>query len=183
MIPAAVLAFLATNLDDLLVLTLLYSRSDSRQTDLKIFLGQFLGIGILVLLSFLAAKGLLFLPDRYIRFLGVIPVLLGLRYAVQTFGQKSEAAAPVRIGLPSVVFLTISNGGDNIGVYTPLFCVSTISEILSVAAVFAVCVPVWCMFARFVGKMPKVRLLIERTHRVLVPLVLIGLGSWILLSK
>ena len=110
MIPAAVLAFLATNLDDLLVLTLLYSRSDSRQTDLKIFLGQFLGIGILVLLSFLAAKGLLFLPDRYIRFLGVIPVLLGLRYAVQTFGQKSEAAAPVRIGLPSVVFLTISNG-------------------------------------------------------------------------
>lgn len=183
MIPAAVSAFLATNLDDLLVLTLLYSRSDSRQTDVKILLGQLLGIGMLVLLSFLAAEGLLFLPNRYIRFLGVIPILLGLRYAVQTSVQKSEAAVPLRIGLLSVVFLTISNGGDNIGVYTPLFCVSTISEILSVAAVFAVCVPVWCMAARFVGKLPKVRLFTERIHRVLVPLVLIGLGCWILLSR
>jgi cadmium resistance protein CadD (predicted permease) len=79
----------------------------------------------------------------------------------------------------AVASVTIANGGDNLGVYIPLFA-SQMSAVPLYVAVFAVMTAVWCALGyalvsnRWIG---------ERASRLasrLLPFVLIGLGLYIL---
>ena len=73
--------FAGTNVDDLLVLTVLFlaARASGRPRPWQIWAGQYAGIGVLVLVSVLAALGLTLVPDRWVGLLGLVPIALGVR--------------------------------------------------------------------------------------------------------
>ena len=79
----------------------------------------------------------------------------------------------------SVAAITAANGGDNLGVYIPVFA-QDLGRIPAFAAVFAVMTGVWCVVGRALVTHRLVAATMRRLAGVLLPWVLIVLGLWIL---
>jgi cadmium resistance protein CadD (predicted permease) len=175
--------FAGTNVDDLLVLTVLFlaARTSGRPRPWQIWAGQYAGIGVLVLVSALAALGLTIVPDRWVGLLGLIPLALGVRGLIGAARRGPGDETPVVAGHAlAVAGVTIANGADNIAVYTPLFRTIGVTGSLVTAAVFAVLVAVWCGAASWLGSHRRVIAVVDRYGHWLVPLVFIAIGLVIL---
>ncbi|WIE57998.1 cadmium resistance transporter [Curtobacterium sp. MCLR17_031] len=187
-IAGAVGLFAATNIDDIVVLTVLFLAS-TRGTlpGWKVVIGQYAGFIALVAISVLAAAGLTIVPDQWVGFLGLIPLgigLVGLIRALRRRGEDDDDDAAVRAGgLLGVAGITIANGADNISLYTPVFRTAPIPDTVVTIAVFLVLVAVWCLVARFVGTNKTVTEALEKIEHWLVPAVFIGLGLYILIES
>jgi len=137
-----------------------------------------LGIGVLVLVSVGAAMTALVVPPEWVALIGIAPLVLGLR---QLFAQASTATGgPLTgAGMRTVAGVTIANGGDNLGVYIPLFAKDP-GAIPLYVLVFAVGTLVWCVLGYALVSHPAVATTIQRyAHRAL-PWVLIGIGLYVL---
>ncbi|MCW2504865.1 MAG: cadmium resistance transporter [Actinomycetia bacterium] len=188
---SAAAVFAGTNLDDLLVLTVLFlgARGSGRT---RIWAGQYLGIAVLTAVAVLAASGLAVLPDRWVRLLGLVPLalgLLGLAKAIRHRNRDDAGPAPgpdtgptAGPGTLAVAGITIANGGDNIAVYTPLFRAAGPMVTAVTVAVFAAGVALWCLAAGWLGSRPAVVRALERTGPWLVPAAFVAIGLWILLG-
>ncbi|MFD1146089.1 cadmium resistance transporter [Saccharothrix hoggarensis] len=73
--------------------------------------------------------------------------------------------------------MTFANGGDNIGVYVPVFATTGITGYV---IVFLVLVAVWCAAGHFFATRPAIAPTLTRWGHVLLPVVLIGIGVAIL---
>lgn len=173
----AAVAFAATNLDDILVLTLLFSRADDRRGRLRIALGQFLGMGILTITATFCGLGLASVSDRFLRLLGLIPIWLAFRV---WRGREDEDGVPAAAGVLATAGLTLANGGDNLGVYIPLFAGFSPEALAVTATVFFLLCGLWCLLASVLAGLPAVQRCIERYKRLLVPIVFLLLGLRIL---
>ncbi len=189
-IAAAVGLFVATNLDDIVVLTVLFAvaaRGTSRLRGWQIVAGQYLGLVTLIAVSFLAALGLTIVPDEWVGLLGLIPLAIGVLALVRTLRGKDdddEAESALKaVGLLGVASITIANGGDNIAIYTPVFRTISTTDALVTIAVFLVLLALWCLFARAIGTNEKVTEALEKVEHWLVPVVFIGLGVFILIES
>lgn len=80
----------------------------------------------------------------------------------------------------SMALLTIASGGDNIGVYVPLFSSLNVSQIGVTLVVFYISVAILCLVSYRLANFKYLRETIEKYERVIVPGVLIGLGIMIL---
>ena len=189
--------FAGTNVDDLIVLTVLFlaARATGRPRPWQIWAGQYAGVGALVAASAVAALGLLVIPDRWIGLLGLVPIALGIRALISRgHGVAGEGlrAAPrsgegdppaVATGALSVTAVTVANGADNLAVYTPLFrTISPTAGVLTVA-VFAVGVGAWCLAGSWLGAHEKVVEVARRYGHWIVPAVFILIGAVILLTS
>ena len=179
-LAAAAAAFAATNIDDLFVLMLLFGQAGDRARRRKICLGQLLGIAALTAVSAVCALGLGRIPARYLRLLGLVPVVLGIRAWRDRNGQE-ETDAPA-VGLLGTAALTVANGGDNLGVYIPLFAGLEAGQLLLCAGTFAAMTLLWCLLGSRLASLPRVGEAIRKYRDVLVPTVLVLLGLHILLS-
>lgn len=189
MVGVAVMVFASTNIDDVFLLAAFFADPHLRVR--SVVLGQFIGIGALVAASAAAAWASLAVPEGYTALLGAVPLALGLHKlwrirqpdseASDGDVQAAEALAERRTHsqVLAVTGVTVANGGDNLGVYIPLFA-SEPAGIPIYVAVFAGMTALWCFAGyrlvqnRFVGAQ------IKRYAHVALPVVLIGLGVWIL---
>ena len=81
----------------------------------------------------------------------------------------------------SVAAVTFSNGGDNIGVYVPLFSkYNSVNQITTLIAVFIAMTAVWCIASYYFVNHPLVASRIRHIGNIILPFVLIGLGIYIL---
>lgn len=190
MVPSALQAiglFLVTNIDDIIVLSLFFARgAGQRGTTAKIVLGQYLGFSGILLASLAVTLGAgLFLPVDAIPYFGLIPLLLGLHAAWQVWrnGDDEDEAMEGRVISAWVVAaVTFANGGDNIGVYVPVFLSVGTGALLAYCVVFLALVVVLVVAAKFVATRKPIAEVLERWEQVLFPLVLIGLGVVILVE-
>lgn len=188
-IAAAVGLFAATNIDDIVVLTVLFLASTrGALPGWKVVAGQYLGFITLVALSVIAAAGLTLVPDQWVGFLGLVPLGIGVYGLIRTLrrrgGDDDDDAPTIRAGgLLGVAGITIANGADNISLYTPVFRTSPIPDTVITIIVFLVLVAVWCLVARLVGTNKTVTEALEKIEHWLVPAVFIGLGLYILLGS
>ena len=74
-----VILFVATNIDDLVIDTFFFTEIKNKKDIKIVVLGKYLGLGFLVLVSIIASFGLNFIPFAYIRYLGFIPLYLGIK--------------------------------------------------------------------------------------------------------
>ncbi|MBY8872598.1 cadmium resistance transporter [Micromonospora sp. PLK6-60] len=179
----AALVFAATNLDDVVVLTMLFvaARGTGRPRPRDIVAGQYLGIGALVGAAVVAAAGLLVVPDPWTGLLGLLPIALGVRALV---ARATDDGPPAVVGsLLGVAGVTIANGADNIAVYVPVFRTLDPATGLVWLLVFAALVAVWCAVAALLGGHPRVVGLLGRVGHWLVPAVFIAIGATILLTS
>jgi len=184
---AAVVVFAGTNVDDIIVLTVLFlsARAAGKPRPWQILAGQYVGIGVLVAASALAALGLTIVPDQWVGLLGLVPIALGVKGLVAAIrAHDDEPAAPaVATGLLSVAGVTIANGADNISVYTPLFRTIGLGDSLITVAVFAVGVAVWCVAASWLGSHKKVIGVVQRFGQWIVSGVFILIGAVIVIES
>jgi cadmium resistance protein CadD (predicted permease) len=82
----------------------------------------------------------------------------------------------------SIAAIAISNGGDNVSVYVPVFRTIGLSQSAVMVAVFAVCVGAWWAVAALLGSHKKLVLLIERYGHWIVPVVCIAIGLLIIID-
>ncbi len=180
---AALASYIGTNLDDLLVLTFLYSRATTGRSRMQILLGKYLGITALVLISILGAQGVGLLPKRITGLLGIVPILLGLRtLLIRKTGEDGEAGQEGSLLLGTAA-VTVANGADNVGVYVPLFAGYSLAEMLTVFAVFSVMTALWCLLGRNLSMLPFIKKRIEKHGRILVPLIYVALGIYIFIKS
>lgn len=181
-----IVVFASTNVDDIFVL--LGFLVDPRFRLRYVAIGQYLGIGALVAASMAASLVSLVLPAAYVGLLGIFPVLIGaVRLASLWRGEgldtlrRTEKPRAGSLGqIAPVAAVTIANGGDNIGVYTPLFATQSIAATLVILIVFAIMTILWVGLAHRLVNHPKTGAPLRRYGRVAVPFILIGLGLLIL---
>jgi cadmium resistance transport/sequestration family protein len=173
--------FAGTNVDDLIVLTVLFlaARASGRPKAWQVWAGQYGGIAALVLVSGLGALGLTLVPDRWVGLLGLVPLGLGVRGLIAAVRRvDGDDEAPVVAGNAfAVAGVTIANGADNIAVYTPLFRTIGLGGTVVTLVVFAVLIAVWCLAASWLGSHRRVIAVVERWGHWLVPIVFIVIGA------
>ena len=181
--------FAATNIDDIIVLSLFFARgAGQRGTTARILAGQYLGFaGILVAAILVTTGAGAFLPPAAIPYFGLIPLGIGLWAAWQAWrgdGDDDDEAkvAGKKVGVGAVAGVTFANGGDNIGVYTPVFLSVEPLAVVAYCVIFLALVAILVALARFVATRPPIAEVLERFEHILFPIVLIGLGIVILVS-
>jgi cadmium resistance transport/sequestration family protein len=188
---SAVAAFIATNLDDILVLMLFFSQTQQRR--IQIVIGQYLGFGVLVLLSLPGYFGGALIPRAWIGLLGLLPLAIGLKLLWKS--DAGATAAPEIDHSPTrptwlrnllspliyqVAAVTIANGGDNISIYIPLFAGKTLIGLATILVTFFLMVGLWCWLALGLIRQPAIGKLLTTYGDRLVPWIFIALGLYIL---
>jgi cadmium resistance protein CadD (predicted permease) len=185
-IALGVALFVATNLDDIFILLVFFA--DHRLRARNIVAGTYLGMAALVLISAVAALIALVIPPSYVRLLGLIPIALGVKALIwrdddddeEERARRAQSSAHSQAAI--VAAITIANGGDNIGVYTPVFAVQSGYEIAVVVSVFTVMTGLWCALAHWLVNHPTLGAPIRRYGHRILPFVLIGVGVMVMLS-
>jgi cadmium resistance transport/sequestration family protein len=194
-IPTGLSAFAATNLDDIVILSLFFSQVNAMFRSRHIITGQYLGFSALVMVSLPSFFGSLILPEPWIGLLGIAPIMIGIsRWVnqedndnpeVQVEKQESDKSWLTSFLSPqtySVAAVTVANGSDNIAIYAPLFASSTWESLAVILGVFFSLVAVWCYTAYQLTRIPMMVDILTRYGNQLVPFVLIGLGVLILVD-
>lgn len=180
--------FMATNIDDIIVLSLFFARgAGQRGTTTRILAGQYLGfIGILGAAMIVSLGAGAVLPPGLIPYFGLIPLGLGLWAAWKAWrGGDADDDAKIEgknVTVWTVAGVTFANGGDNIGVYVPVFLSVGPEAVVAYCIVFLVLVAALVGLAKFVATRRPIAEVLERWEHVLFPIVLIGLGVFILVS-
>ena len=180
LVGVAVAAFVATDIDDIFILIVLFSAGYPAR---QVVAGQYLGISLLVTIGVLGALVALVVPPYVIGLMGIAPIAIGIKKLLEL--RKNNDEKPVLKGRNaaalSVAAVTFANGGDNIAVYVPLFAsYNTASEMATLAAIFMAMTGAWCAVAHYLVKHPLVAARMHRIGRVILPFVLMGLGAYII---
>lgn len=194
-ISTGAVAFSATNIDDLVILTLFFSQVDVKFHRRHIVIGQYLGFSALVITSLPGFFGGLILPRPWIGLFGLVPLIIGIKSLLspnnkeseeETSGEESERSLLAKffnLQTYSVAAVTFANGTDNISIYVPIFASSSWQSLLVIVGVFFLLVGVLCYVAhRLTHNQAIAHLFTKYGHR-LMPYILIGLGTFIFLDS
>lgn len=183
--------YLSTSIDYLFILIIIFAQLDRPSRRGQIYAGQFLGTGILVGVSLVAAFIVSYIPEEWvIGLLGLIPIYLGIHFALVGEEDADEDAILEKMNQRqssrlfwTVTLLTIASGGDNLGIYIPYFSTLTWSEVIIVLVVFSIGMIALVEASRLLSAIPGVSETIEQYERFIIPVVFVTLGLYILIEN
>jgi cadmium resistance protein CadD (predicted permease) len=182
--------FAVTNFDDIVILSLFFAQGAGQHGSARrVIAGQYLAFTAILAVAIAVTFGTRVLPKEALPYLGLLPIALGLRDARKAWqnrklGDHGEQAESGQ-GSPAIVKVattTFANGGDNIGVYVPVFTTVGTGGTIVCCVVFLVLVGVWCAAGRFVATRPVIAKPLGRWGHILLPVVLITIGLLILIE-
>lgn len=188
-IISAIGVYISTSIDYLIVLIILFAQLSQNKQKWHIYAGQYLGTGLLVGVSLVAAYVVNFVPEAWmVGLLGLIPIYLGIRFAIVGEGEEEEEEEIIERLEQSkanqlfwtVTLLTIASGGDNLSIYIPYFASLDWAQTLVALLVFAIGVIIFCKLSQVLSSIPLISETIEKYKRIIVPLVFIPLGLYIM---
>lgn len=196
-VVTGITSFVATNIDDIIILMLFFSQVGDRFRPRHIIIGQYLGFTALIIACLPGLFGGLIIPKAWIGLLGVLPIVIGVKQLLSREEDEEIQAVPLNSNSPILSFLanllsaqtynvaavTVANGGDNIGIYVPLFASSNLVSFAIILSVFYFLIGVWCFIAYWLTRHPTLAKFLTRYGNALVPFVLIGLGVYILIES
>jgi cadmium resistance protein CadD (predicted permease) len=177
-LSSSIATFAATNVDDAFLLTLFFAR---RIPTRRIVAGQYVGFSDIVGISLMGVWCALAVPPRWIHFLGVLPLALGIKRLLQA--RRTDASQPrvITESVASIALLTLSNGADNISVYIPFFVMGR-ANLWLILVVYATLVAVWCFVGGWLGNHSVILRSVDLWGHWVVPTVFVGLGIYVLTS-
>lgn len=116
------------------------------------------------------------MPHEWLRLFGIAPIAIGIK---KLFA-KREDDLRANTGTLDVAAVTFVNGADNIGIYAPLFAVSNARRVIVLVAVLYSFLAAWCVVGYLIHRHRAVAYTLRRWGHWIVPVVLIGLGIYIL---
>ncbi|HEU3438040.1 TPA: CadD family cadmium resistance transporter [Streptococcus pneumoniae] len=188
-IISAIGVYISTSIDYLIILIILFAQLSHNKQKWHIYAGQYLGTGLLVGASLVAAYVVNFVPEEWmVGLLGLIPIYLGIRFAIVGEDAEEEEEEIIERLEQSkanqlfwtVTLLTIASGGDNLGIYIPYFASLDWSQTLVALLVFVIGIIIFCEISRVLSSIPLIFETIEKYERIIVPLVFILLGLYIM---
>lgn len=203
-IIAGITSFSATNIDDIVFLMLFFAQVNETFRYRHIIVGQYLGFIALIIVSLPGYFGGLIVPRDWIGILGLVPIAIGIskllkrpkdEEEVQTVSGQFDSSRPNTSILSStlasllspqtfnVAAVTFANGGDNIGIYVPLFASSDLASLAVILIVFFLLIGAWSYLAFLLTSQPTIARVLTRYGHGFVPFVLIGLGIYILIES
>ncbi|MBW4635616.1 MAG: cadmium resistance transporter [Iphinoe sp. HA4291-MV1] len=198
-------AAFATTFDDNLYLTAFFGKVNRIFGPRHIVLGEYLGFTALVIASLPGFFGGLVVPEAWIGLLGFLPIAIGFSNLMSREDQKEVVLQTVSVDLTSpakskrhkkslletlrdpqtyrVSAVTIANGGNNIGIYVPLFASSSLPSLGVILCVCYLTVGLWCFLSYHMTRNPLMAPVLARYGRKVFPFVLICLGFSILMKS
>jgi cadmium resistance protein CadD (predicted permease) len=188
LVGIGIAAFAATDIDDLFVLMLFFSNPTYERR--QVIIGQFLGIGALVAVGIVGSLIALVVPPLIVGLMGLLPIAVGIKklfdlrkgeddedgIAKHFYDNRKSSLRFLTVGV-----VTVANGGDNIAVYVPLFASSnSLAEVITLVAIFLAITAVWCALAYYLVNHRIIASRLSRVGHIVLPVVLIGLGVFIL---
>ena len=185
-IIAATLAYLATSIDEIPVLFMLYTKSDNKGKGKIITAGYFAGTLFIILLSFMCAFGLGRIPDKWLVGLaGLLPLIMGIRILIKGENESDEeetmqSAMMKKTLFAQMIAITVGLGIDDLTVYIPLFTTLANWEILIMILVFLIGTAFLCLISHQLTRITKLTEFIEKRERYVIGIVFILLGIYVL---
>lgn len=180
-IGLAVITFVITNIDDLLILSVYFAAPTYRGRNIVV--GQFFGIIAIIFISLVGVVLGNFLEDRWISLLGILPIIVGVKELLTNEGDEDDDVSVKKSSFQflNVALVTIANGGDNIGVYVPLFAsLPDFTFVLMYISVFVLLTGLLCYLAYYLTNHPKIKHYAALWGHKILPYFLILLGLYIL---
>lgn len=186
-VAVGIVLFASTNIDDIFLTMAFFA--DPRLDRRAVVAGKFLGIGAIVAVSTAAAACAMAVPPEWVALLGLAPLGLGLHRlwsawrappgAADEDDGATAAAGSLVAQACSVAGVTAANGGDNLGVYVPVFT-EQFQAIPVFTVIFAVMTGLWCVGGNLLVNHRLIAATMRRLAGRLLPWVLIVLGVCIL---
>jgi cadmium resistance protein CadD (predicted permease) len=172
-IATAAALFAGTNVDDVVVLSLLTasSQASGRPRRWEIWAGQYAGFAVLVGLSAAAGRGLALVPARWLWLLALIPLGLGVANLAAAIRSLHRGARP----RPPII-----DGADDLAAYTPFFATARAGQVVVTLAVFVVGVAVWCLAGDLLTRFARGTAVVSRYGHWILPAAFILIALYIL---
>lgn len=186
-ILTAIVAFIATGIDEIVVLTIIFVHATKNKSIKDVYIGQQIGMIVLLALSTLAVFGITFISEKWIGLLGLLPVIQGVRFWINGGDDEGdedddeiiEKTNKFKSLILSVTVIAIAGGGEELAIYIPYFASLSPFDLVITLITFNVLVPIWCTLCRKISSHKQIRETIETYERILVPIVFIGLGLFV----
>ncbi|MDZ8186648.1 MAG: cadmium resistance transporter [Nostoc sp. ChiSLP02] len=194
----------ATTFDDNLYLTAFFGKVNRTFRPKHIVIGEFVGFTALVCASLPGFFGGLIIPSSWIGLLGILPIVIGITNLMSREDDE-QMVQDVSVNLPSpsksgrqkksllaiirdpqtyrVSAVTIANGGNNIGIYVPLFATSSLPSLGVILCVCYFTLGMWCLLSYNLTRNPLMAPVLARYGRKVFPFVLIWVGLSILIKS
>ena len=190
-IIAGVVTYWSTAIDLLIILMLFFAKVKDKKGVRDIYIGQFLGSGLLILVSLFFAVILHYVPDkRLLGFLGIIPVFLGIKALIlgDSDGEKmaNEKLKDTNQNnlIKTLIFITIvSCGADNVGLFVPYFISLALTKLLITLLVFLIMIFLLVFIAQKSVSIPTVGTVLEKYSRWFIGIVYIFIGGSVLIEN
>jgi cadmium resistance protein CadD (predicted permease) len=176
-------AFMATNLDNLVLMIGLFGRySDLRH---EVLFGYLAGMLIIGAVTFYVGKLAGYAPVQYLGLLGIVPVLIGLTEIVRLFRNKGVVHDPVVPGAGSTAVVAtllaqLGNSTDTIITYSVLFSdANDLADYLVVLS-FAGMASLLALMAYLALRHPWLSRPVQLYGHYITPLILITVGMYVL---
>ncbi len=191
-IAIAIPAFISTNIDDMLLLTLWFSQPNNYSQS-QVIIGRYLGFTFIIIASIPGIFSRSIVSPEYLGLLGLFPLLMGVR---NLFSSEKEESTEIQwVNLPAqltniinpkiviIALVTIANGSDNIAIYLPIFANHNWIQLWTVIITFYVMVGLWCYLAHWLVNRSILASTINRNITQLIPWVYIFIGICIMVDS
>jgi cadmium resistance transport/sequestration family protein len=191
-VVAAAVLYIATAVDLLVILLIFLLEAKTRKEYRNIYVGQYLGSIILILVSlFFLAFVLNYVPEKWILgLLGLIPIYLGIKVAIydDCEGEKRAKKELNKKGLSKLVgtvaIVTIAScGADNIGLFVPYFVTLSVTNLLLTLFVFLILIFFLVFTAQKLANIPGIGEIVEKFSRWIMAIIYIALGLFIIIEN
>jgi cadmium resistance protein CadD (predicted permease) len=186
-VPIAAGAFIATNMDNLVLLVSLLARY--RGNRFYVITGYLSCALVLVLMGFSVAAAADLAPVEYLGLLGLVPITIGATGIVRMF--KGHAAVSsgadtviggARSAFVATFLIQLSNGADTVVTLGALFADSASPSNDLIVLTLAAMAVIFVLVATYAVQHPLLSKWIERYGPWVTPFILIFVGTYILMN-
>jgi cadmium resistance protein CadD (predicted permease) len=183
LVSLTTIAFVATNLDNLILLVTWLLEPGARKSHVMI------GLVSSMIIIVLVAYGVGWAADvaagdylEYLGYLGLVPLTLGVFKLTQALRGQTAGVVVPKVPLAALGYTTtqLANGGDTIAVFAPLLIDTHQSFDWLILATIAVLVVIWFGAAHWLASQAYRLPFLERYAELTAALVMIVVGLYIL---
>jgi cadmium resistance protein CadD (predicted permease) len=176
-------AFMATNLDNLVLMVGLFGRYSDRRNE--VLFGYLAGMLVIGVVTFYVGKIAGNAPVQYLGLLGIVPVLIGVTEIVRLFRNKGVVHDPAVPGAGSTAVVAtflaqLGNSTDTIITYSVLFSDANDLADYLVLASFVGMALLLALMAYLALRHPWLSRPVQLYGHYITPLILIAVGMYVL---